>query len=203
MIALPLSLHCVKRRLNYWCLHYWVLNYWCLHYWCLHYWCLNYWCLHYWVLKNYECLNPWFLNYWFQTVFDEMKSMMSAWANGMALKGDPLRPLAPCCDLRVAGTSCYGVRTYQRDSYLHLHVDTVNTHVISGIINVNQSVGSAWPLEILDHDGKLHSVTMEPGDLVFYESARLLHGRPHPLDGDSYANVFVHYMPERAWDVRI
>lgn len=120
-------------------------------------------------------------------VFKDLKDMMSAWAGGMELKG----------------TSCYGVRTYQRDSYLHLHVDTAATHVISGIMNVNQSVQSEWPLEILDHSGALHSVNMAPGDLLFYESARLLHGRPHPLDGESYANIFVHYAPLNGWSVNI
>jgi len=113
-------------------------------------------------------------------VFDSLQQMMSDWAGGLVLKG----------------TSCYGVRTYQRGSYLHLHVDTASTHVISGIVNVNQSVTTEWPLEILDHSGALHSINMVPGDLVFYESARLLHGRPHPLDGESYANIFVHYKPQ-------
>ena len=56
-------------------------------------------------------------------------------------------------------------------------------------------------MEILDHAGKLHAVNMKPGDLLLYESARLLHGRPSPLDGESYANIFVHYMPKTGWRV--
>ena len=31
--------------------------------------------------------------------------------------------------------------------------------------------------------------------MVFYESARLLHGRPYALDGEYYASVFVHFTP--------
>ena len=54
-------------------------------------------------------------------------------------------------------------------------------------------------LKTLDHDGKLHAVNMKPGDLLLYESAKLLHGRPTPFDGDFYANIFVHYMPESGW----
>ena len=30
---------------------------------------------------------------------------------------------------------------------------------------------------------------------LLYESARLLHARPHRFGGEEYANVFVHYMP--------
>jgi hypothetical protein len=34
---------------------------------------------------------------------------------------------------------------------------------------------------------------MEPGDMLFYESARLVHGRPYSLAAESYCNVFAHY----------
>lgn len=43
--------------------------------------------------------------------------------------------------------------------------------------------------QILDHDGGLHHVSMEAGDILFYESAKLLHGRPRPLNGNHFANV--------------
>ena len=40
-----------------------------------------------------------------------------------------------------------------------------------------------------------HNVTMEPGDLVLYESHSVIHGRPFRLQGKFYANVFVHFEP--------
>jgi len=36
---------------------------------------------------------------------------------------------------------------------------------------------------------------MEPGDIVYYESAKALHGRNTPLKGGYYANIFTHYRP--------
>jgi len=36
---------------------------------------------------------------------------------------------------------------------------------------------------------------MSPGDMVFYESARCMHGRPEPLQGQFYVNLFSHYRP--------
>ena len=59
-----------------------------------------------------------------------------------------------------------------------MHVDTANTHVISAIINVDQDVDEPWRLLILDHEENEHWITMEPGDMVLYESAKMLHGRP-------------------------
>ena len=81
-----------------------------------------------------------------------------------------------------------------------MHVDTVNTHVVSAIINVDQSAERSWPLLILDHYDNEHEVIMEPGDMVLYESAKLLHGRPSPFVGSHYDNIFIHYCPESDWD---
>lgn len=36
---------------------------------------------------------------------------------------------------------------------------------------------------------------MEPGDMVLYESGSLMHGRPFPLKGRFYANIFIHFEP--------
>jgi hypothetical protein len=93
-------------------------------------------------------------------------------------------------------TSIYGVRKYQNGSVLRMHVDTVNTHVVSAIINVDQGVDKDWPLIILDHDDVEHTLYMQPGDMLFYESAKLLHGRPEPFVGSHYDNVFIHYKPK-------
>lgn len=42
--------------------------------------------------------------------------------------------------------------------------------VSSAIINVAQDLDEPWPLEVIGHDGKAKNVTMEPGDMVLYES---------------------------------
>lgn len=36
---------------------------------------------------------------------------------------------------------------------------------------------------------------MEPGDIIYYESAKALHGRNTPLQGGKYVNLFTHYRP--------
>jgi prolyl 4-hydroxylase len=50
-------------------------------------------------------------------------------------------------------------------------------------------------LEVYSHDGVAHNVTMAPGDLVLYESHSVIHGRPFPLKGKFFANIFVHFEP--------
>jgi hypothetical protein len=69
-------------------------------------------------------------------------------------------------------------RRYFNNSILEMHIDRIRTHVISGIINIAQKVATDWELLILDHDDNEHRVVMKPGDLLLYESAKNIHGRP-------------------------
>ena len=97
--------------------------------------------------------------------------------------------------IKLKPSAVYGIREYQRGATLKMHVDRIDTHQVSMIINVAQQVDKDWALHIADHKGKIHQVIMSPGDVVFYESARLQHGRPEPLEGEYYANIFAHTAP--------
>jgi len=102
--------------------------------------------------------------------------------------------------LRVRKAACYGIRVYQPRSYLYTHLDRAHTHVVSSTICVDHRLHSPWPLYIEDDRGRGHKVSIEPGEMVFFEGARLRHGRPYPLDGEYYANIFLHYTP-LDWDL--
>lgn len=91
-------------------------------------------------------------------------------------------------------SSLYGVRIYKEGAVLATHVDRLPL-VSSCIICVAQDLDEPWPLEVIGHDGKAYNVTMEPGDMVLYESHSVLHGRPFPLKGRFMANIFVHFEP--------
>lgn len=89
---------------------------------------------------------------------------------------------------------CYGIRCYQSGTFLYNHVDR-QPHFISSTICVDHALNSPWPLHIESIDGHVSQINLEPGELVFYEGTRLIHGRPYPLDGEFYAGIFVHYYP--------
>jgi prolyl 4-hydroxylase len=97
--------------------------------------------------------------------------------------------------MQIVKAACYGIRVYQPRSYLYNHYDRGRTHIISSTICVDHRLNSPWPLYIEDGEGRPHEVSVEPGEMVFFEGARLKHGRPYPLDGEYYANIFVHYTP--------
>jgi prolyl 4-hydroxylase len=95
---------------------------------------------------------------------------------------------------KLQESSLYGIRVYKNESVLATHVDRLPL-VSSCIIQVAQDIDEPWPIEVIGHDRKAHNVTMVPGDMVLYESHSILHGRPFPMKGRFYANVFVHYIP--------
>ena len=47
--------------------------------------------------------------------------------------------------------------------------------------------------DYVTHKGDAQRVFMEPGDVVLYEGASMLHGRKDPLEGDQFTNVFFHF----------
>lgn len=112
-----------------------------------------------------------------QKIWDAAKETMEEWTG---------EELTQC--------SLYGIRVYPEGAILATHVDRLPL-VSSAIINVAQDVDEPWPIEVIGHDGKAHNVTMEPGDMVLYESHSILHGRPFPLKGRFFANLFVHFEP--------
>jgi hypothetical protein len=93
-----------------------------------------------------------------QKLWDAAQNTLEEWTG---------EKLTPC--------SLYGVRIYQEGAVLATHVDRVPL-VTSAIINVAQDVDEPWPIEVYAHDGKAYNVTMEPGDMVLYESHSVLHG---------------------------
>jgi prolyl 4-hydroxylase len=99
------------------------------------------------------------------------------------------------CGKALIPTFVYGVRVYQRGAVLKCHQDRLETHIISAIINIDQQIDKDWPLVIDDNYYRRHEVILKPGEVIFYEGGRLSHGRPYPLEGDSFANVFCHFKP--------
>ena len=113
-----------------------------------------------------------------QSVSQELKPTHETWAG-----------------MRLTESACYGFRVYQRGTYLHNHVDRTQTHIVSSTICVDSRLDEPWPLYLEDIEGRPHMVNLEPGELVFYEGAKLVHGRPWALKGDYYIGMFVHYRP--------
>ena len=40
---------------------------------------------------------------------------------------------------------------------------------------------------------KVQKITLKPGEMLLYESAAAPHGRPYPLKGEYFDNLFVHF----------
>ncbi len=85
----------------------------------------------------------------------------------------------------------------------------IKSHVISSVIHITHEYdqeSKPWPLEIENHKtGQLDRVYLEPGEMMFYESSKCLHGRMSELKGKYYGSLYVHYAPvnEKIWNYTI
>jgi hypothetical protein len=121
-------------------------------------------------IRNYE------LN---RKVLDELRPMHEEWAG-----------------VDLVGEIAYGLRAYRNNSRLLMHVDRSRTHIISSILHVDHSEDSEpWPIVIEDFQGNTNEVVLESGDMLFYESSKCLHVRPHNFKGSWYSSLFIHYYP--------
>ena len=111
-------------------------------------------------------------------IHDNLKAQMEEWS------GKTLLP-----------TYVYGIRIYHHGAALKCHRDRLATHIIGAIINIDQDVNEGWVLVIDDHHHRRHQIILAPGEMIFYEAGKLVHGRPTPLNGHLFANVFCHFKP--------
>jgi hypothetical protein len=122
-----------------------------------------------------------YLNGLEREIMDELKSVHENWS------GLSLQP-----------TSVHGIRLNRNGSSVVMHYEKVATHVISCLIHINseyESSAQPWPMEIEDHDGTMHSLVLQPGEMLLYESASALHGRRELFRGRYSASLSIHYRP--------
>lgn len=113
-----------------------------------------------------------------RSIWEATQKTISEWSGG--------QPITP--------VSMYGIRVYHNNSVLVPHVDRLPL-VASAMINVAQDVEEDWPIEIYDHSGIAHNVTLHPGEMLLFESHSVIHGRPFPMKGNFYAMLFIHFEP--------
>ena len=103
-----------------------------------------------------------------------------------------------------SGPRCRRGNNFYQSYYCYYYTSIIKysytcTHIYVRSIYVCMSMSSftlqPWPAEIYDHNGVAHNITLEPGEMALYESHTTLHGRPFPLNGTFFANLFVHFKP--------
>jgi len=100
----------------------------------------------------------------------------------------------------------YGMREYHRGAVVKGHCDVLETHIVSAIFHITHEQEPDephWNIEVTgSEDGQRHRIEDQPGDLTYYESAKVIHGRPDPFNGTSWVNAFIHFRPKHDWTYR-
>ena len=92
---------------------------------------------------------------------------------------------------------------YYTGNVLKNHVDRINTHAISVILQIGQElgeVGEDWELEVIPwYTGDRNHVLLKPGEMLLYESANLYMAGRSRLRGKCLRMAFLHYRPVEGW----
>ena len=63
------------------------------------------------------------------------------------------------------------------------------------IFQIDQKVEMEWPLTVMSRQKEREMIFLKPGKMLFYESAKIPHGRQFPLNGEYFDNLFIHFHP--------
>ena len=96
------------------------------------------------------------------------------------------------CKVPIDFSYMYGIHSYKKEEVIELHREHLPTHHISAQIIIDKD--KDWPFDLYNHENNLHTIpTSNIGDIILYEGAKLLHGRPLPFEGTYYDILYVHY----------
>ena len=83
--------------------------------------------------------------------------------------------------VKLSPSTLYG-RVYTNQSVIPPHIDA-EPLVISAMIRVVHDLAEPWVMEMIGHDGKAYNISLEEGEMLLYEGASVIHGRPFPMNG--------------------
>ena len=108
-------------------------------------------------------------------IWDEAQSVLEHWSG-----------------LNLSPSTLYG-RVYTNQSVIPPHVDA-EPFVISAIIRVAQEdMNDPWIIEMIGHDRKAYNMSLGAGEMLLYEGASVIHGRPFAMNGTSTSVSVIGY----------
>lgn len=105
-------------------------------------------------------------------IWDEIQTILQRWSG-----------------VNLSPSSLYG-KLYSNQSIIPPSVDS-EPMIISALIRVSQDLVQPWITEVIAHDGKAYHISLEEGEMLLYEGASVIHGRPFHMNG-VYASVSLH-----------
>lgn len=97
-------------------------------------------------------------------------------------------------------TGQYACREYTHGAIIRWHVDPVLSQPITAIVHVSRSSSDdtqtvQWPFELQLDDNNIEQIDFQEGEVLLFQSAKLPHARNTALNGNFYANAFMHFRP--------
>ena len=112
-----------------------------------------------------------------------------------------LKPvLEKFCNRMLKFSGYDGFRENFEGDRVFKHVSDIGTEVVGALLQVDDElVSDTWDLEIIDSTGERVEQSLATGEMLMYESARMIVGRPKPFKGSTSADITFYFVPESGW----
>jgi hypothetical protein len=125
-------------------------------------------------------------------IWDETKPILEQWVGNGGVGDDENGHIINSVEL--SPSSLVGTHIFTERTVIPPRVESL-PFVINAIIHVANDVDTPWPIEVYGHDGNAQNVTLDVGEMLVYESASVIVGRPFPLTGRYHADIMVSFEP--------
>ena len=88
------------------------------------------------------------------------------------------------------------IQTHGDKATISSHRNSKDSQIISCMMRISQDIDENWQFQIEDHFYRQHDIVFQAGDMLFYEGARLAHGREVPMNGRHVTDLLCHFVPK-------
>lgn len=110
------------------------------------------------------------------------------------------------CSCKLEYSSAYGVHEFYNGNIIRRNLAYMATNVISAflVLDENRDEDSEpWQVELTTMDGNRRKVLVKPGQMLVWESAKIIHGFPVPYQGKRIATFMINFRPTAGWNYYI
>lgn len=108
------------------------------------------------------------------------------------------------CKLEYAGA--YGIHEFYNGHVIRRHLTNMATNVISAYLILEETRDEdtePWEMEVTTMDGTRRKMTLKPGQMMLWESAKIIHGFPQQYQGKRIATFMINFRPTAGWNYYI
>ena len=111
------------------------------------------------------------------------------------------------CNCKLKGVYLKSIQMHHRDNFVYRSLTEPQNGAITVLLQImkdsNSLAKNPWLMELTLPGGGKMAFDLDMAEMLIYESARLIFGRPKPLKAPVHIEITAHFVPISNWDYSI